>query len=71
LLRRIFGPKKDEMAGGWKRLHNEELHNLYASPIVRVIKSRRMRWAGHVAGVTEMKNAYRILVGKTEGKVGE
>jgi hypothetical protein len=50
VLRRIFGPKRDEVAGGWKKLHNEELHNLYSSPsIIRMIKSRRMRWAGHVA----------------------
>jgi hypothetical protein len=50
VLRRIFGPKREELAGGWRRLHNEELHNLYTSlNIIRVIKSRRMRWAGHVA----------------------
>jgi hypothetical protein len=50
VLRRIYGPKKEEVAGGWRRLHNEELHNLYTSPyIIRVIKSRKMRWAGHVA----------------------
>jgi hypothetical protein len=50
VLRRIFGPKKDEVTGGWRKLHNEELHGLYSSPsIVRVIKSRKMRWAGHVA----------------------
>jgi hypothetical protein len=68
LLRRIFGPKGDEGAGGWRRLHNEELHNLYASPIIRVIKSRRMRWAQHVACMGEMRNAYNILFGKPEGK---
>jgi hypothetical protein len=57
VLRRIFGPKRDEVAGGWIRLYNEELHNLYASPfIIKVIKSRRMRWAGHVARMGEMKN---------------
>jgi hypothetical protein len=65
VLRRIFGPKKEEVAGGWRRLHNEELHNLYASPnIIRVIKSR-MRWAGHVERLGEMRNLDPILVGKT------
>jgi hypothetical protein len=55
--------------GGWRKLHNEELHNLYSSPsIIRVIKSRRMRWAGHAARMGERRNAYRILVGKPEGK---
>jgi hypothetical protein len=55
--------------GGWRKLHNEELHNLYCSPsIIRIIKSRRMRWAGHVAGMGEKRNAYGILVGKQEGK---
>jgi hypothetical protein len=54
--------------GSWRRLHNEELHNLYASPTIRVIKSRRMRWAGHVAHMGEIRNAYNILVGKPEGK---
>jgi hypothetical protein len=64
---RIFGPK-DEVIGGWRKLHEEELHNVYCSPsIIRIIKSRRMRWAGHVARMGE-KNAYRILVGKQEGK---
>jgi hypothetical protein len=63
---RIFGPKRDEETGGSRKLHNEELQNLYWSPgIIRVIKSRRMRWAGHVARMGE-KNAYRILVGKPE-----
>jgi hypothetical protein len=57
VLRRIFGPKREEVAGGWRRLHNEELHNLYGSPnIIRVIKSRRMRWAGNVARMGEMRN---------------
>jgi hypothetical protein len=67
VLRRIFGPKKEEVAGGWRRLHNEELHNLYTSPnIIRVIKSRRVRWAGPVARMREMRNSYRILVRKPE-----
>jgi hypothetical protein len=69
VLRRIFGSKRDEVTGGWRKLHNEELHNLYSSPsIIRVTKSRRMRWAGHVAGMAEKLNAYRILVAKPEGK---
>jgi hypothetical protein len=69
VLRRIFGPKREEVAGGWKRLHNEELHNLYASPnIIMVMKSRRIRLAGHVAHMREMRNAYRILFKKLEGK---
>jgi hypothetical protein len=58
VLRRIFGPKTDEVTGGWRNLHNEELHNLYSSPsIIRMIKSRRMRWAGHVARMGEKRNA--------------
>jgi hypothetical protein len=65
VLRRIFGPMRDEVAGDWRKLHNEELHNWYSSPnIIRMIKSRRMRWAGHVARIGEK----RILVGKPEGK---
>jgi hypothetical protein len=69
VLRRICGPKRDEVIGGWRKLHNEELNNLYCSPsIIRIIKSRRMRWAGHVARMGEKRNAYRILVGKPEGK---
>jgi hypothetical protein len=65
---RIFGPKREEVAGGWRRLHNEELRNLYASPnIIREIKSRRIR-RGHVAHTEEMRNAYNILVGKPERK---
>jgi hypothetical protein len=67
VLSRIFVPKRDEVIG-WRKLHNEELHNLYSSPsTIRMTKSRRMRWAGHVARMGE-KNAYRILVGKPEGK---
>jgi hypothetical protein len=69
VLRRIFGPKWDEVTGEWRKLHNEELHDLYSSPsIIRIIKSRRMRWAGYVARMGEKRNAYRVLVGKTEGK---
>jgi hypothetical protein len=60
VLRRIFGLKRDEVAGEWRKLHNEELHDLYSSPsISRIIKARRMRWAGHVARIGERKNAYR------------
>jgi hypothetical protein len=66
VLRRIFGPKREEVAGGWGRLHNEELHNLYASPdIIMVIKSRKMRWAGHVACTGEKINAYTSFRQKT------
>ena len=69
VLRRIFVPRRDEVTGEWWRLHNEELNDLYSSPsIVRVIKSRRMRWAGHVASMGEERGAYRVLVGKPEGK---
>jgi hypothetical protein len=69
VLRRIFGPKRDEATGEWRRLHNEELNDLYSSPnIIRVIKSRRMRWAGHVARMGEKTVANRILVGKPEGR---
>jgi hypothetical protein len=69
VLRRIFGPKRNEVRGEWRKLHNEELRDLYSSPIIiRIIKSRRMRWAGHVARMGEKRNAYRLFVGKTEGK---
>jgi hypothetical protein len=69
MLRRIFGPRSDEVTGDWRKLHNDELHNLYSSPnIIRMMKSRRMRWAGHVARIEEPRNPYRILVGKQEGK---
>jgi hypothetical protein len=62
--KRIFGPKRDEVIGGWRKLHNEELHNLYGLPsIIRIIKSRSMRWAGHVGRMGVKRNAYRILVG--------
>ena len=67
VLRRIFASKRDEVAGEWRKLHNEELNNQYSSPnIVRVIKSRRMRWAGHVARMGEDRGVYRVLVGKPE-----
>jgi hypothetical protein len=69
VLRRIFGPKRDELTGLLKALHNEELRDLCSSPsIIRMITSRRMRWTGHVARIGEKSNAYRILVGKPEGK---
>jgi len=69
VLRRIFGPRRDGVTGEWRRLHNEELNDLYASPnIVRVIKSRRMRWAGNVARMGEERGVYRVLVGKPDGK---
>jgi hypothetical protein len=69
VLRRIFGPERDEVTGEWRRLHNEELNDLYSSSnIIRVIKSRRMRWAGHVARMGEGRGAYRILVGRPEGR---
>jgi hypothetical protein len=69
VLRRLFGPKRDGVMGGWRKLHYEELHNFYSSPsIIRIIKSRRMRWAGHVARMGEKRNVYRLLVGKPEGK---
>jgi transcription termination factor 2 len=63
VLRRIFGPKRDEVTGSWRKLHKEELPS-----IIRMIKSRRMRWAGHIARMGQKRNAYRILVGKPEGK---
>jgi len=69
VLRRIFGPRRDEVTGEWRRLHNKEINDLYSSPnIVRVIKSRRMRWAGHVARIGEERGVYRFLVGKPEGR---
>jgi hypothetical protein len=65
----MVGPKRDEVTGGWRKLHNEELHGLYLSPsIVRVIKARMMRWAGHVACMGEVRGAYNILVGRPEGR---
>jgi len=69
VFRRIFGPRRDEVTGEWRGLHKEELNDLYPSPnIVRVIKYRRMRWTGHVARMGEERGAYRVLVGKPEGK---
>ena len=69
VFRKIFEPNKDEVTREWRKLHNEELNDLYCSPnIVRVIKSRRMRWAGHVARIGERRGVYRVLVGKPEGK---
>jgi hypothetical protein len=69
VLRRIFGPKMEEVTGEWRKLHNEELNDLYSSPnIVRVIKSGRNRWVGHVARMGECIGVYRVLVGKPEGK---
>jgi hypothetical protein len=69
VLRRIFGPKRDGVTGEWRRLRNEELNDLYSSPnIICVIKSRRMRWAGHVASMGEGRGAYRVLVGRPEGR---
>jgi hypothetical protein len=69
VLRKILGLKRDEMTGEWRKLHNEELRDLYSSPsIIRIIKLRRMRWAGHVARMGEKRNAYRLLVGKPNGK---
>jgi hypothetical protein len=67
VLRRIFGPKRDEVTGDWRRLHNKELYALYSSPnIIRVMKSRRLRWAGYVERMGERRGAYRALVGKPE-----
>ena len=69
VLRRIFGTKRNEVTGEWRKLQNEKLNELYCSPnIVRVIKSRRMRWVGHVARMGEGRGLYRVLVGKPEGK---
>ena len=69
MLRRIFGPKRDEVTREWRTLHNEEFNDLYSSPnVVRVIKSRRMSWAGHVVHMGERRGIYRFVVGKPEGK---
>jgi hypothetical protein len=67
VLRRVFGPKRDEVTGEWRKLHNKELNDLYSLPnFVRVVKSRRMRWAGHVARTGEDRGVHRVLVGKSE-----
>jgi hypothetical protein len=69
VLRRIFGPKRDEVTGEWRKMHNEALHNLYSSPdIIRQVKSRRMRWAGHMALMGEERKVYKVLAGRPEGK---
>jgi hypothetical protein len=69
VLRRVFGPKRDEVTGEWRKLHNEELEDLYSLPnIVRMVKPRRMRWAGHMARMGERKGVYGVLVGRPEGK---
>jgi hypothetical protein len=69
VLRRIVGTVRDEVMEGWRKLHNEELHNLYSSSnIIRMIKSRRIRWTGHIACIAERRNAYRILMERPEGK---
>jgi hypothetical protein len=69
VLRRIFGPKRDEVKGEWRKLHSEELHNLYSYPdIIRQVMSRQIRWAGHVARMGEERKVYKVLVGKPEGK---
>jgi hypothetical protein len=69
VLRRLFGSKRDEIKGEWRKLHSGELHNLYSSPdIISQMKLRRMRWAGHVARMGEDRRVYKVLVGKTEGK---
>ena len=69
VLRKIFGAKRDEITGEWRKLHNAALHALYSSPnIIRNLKSRRLRWAGHVARMAQSRNAYRVLVGKPESK---
>jgi len=69
VLRRVFGSKREQVTGEWRKLHNEELRDLYSLPnIVRVVKSRKMRWAGHVARMVEGRGVHRVLVGKPEGK---
>ena len=69
VLRRVFGPKRDEVTGEWRKLHNKELRDFYSLPnIVRVVKSRRMRWAGHMARMGEGRGVHRVLVGNPEGK---
>jgi hypothetical protein len=69
VLRRIFRPRRDEVTGEWRKLHNEEIHDLYSSPsIIRIMKSKRMRWTGHAARMGKKRNTYRMLVGKPEGR---
>jgi len=69
VLRKVYGPKRDEVTGKWRKLHNEELNDLYSLPnIARVVKLRRMRWAGHVARMGEERGVHRLLVGNPEGK---
>jgi hypothetical protein len=69
VLGKILGPRRDEVMGRWRKLHNKDLHDLYSTPsIIRIIKSRRMRWVGHVAGMGEVRKVYRFLVGKPEEK---
>jgi hypothetical protein len=69
VMRRVFGPRREEVTGEWRKLHNEELNDLYSLPnIVRVVKARRMKWAGHVARMAEERGVHRVLVGKPEGK---
>jgi hypothetical protein len=68
MLRRILGSKRKEMVGGWRKLDNEEIHNLYALPNIRIIMSRRTRWAKHVAPIGDIRNSYKIFVGKPKGK---
>jgi hypothetical protein len=69
VLRRIFGPERDEVTREWRKLNNEELHDVYSSPsIIRIMKARRIRWVGHVARMGQKRNAYRLLVGKPEGR---
>jgi hypothetical protein len=69
VLRRVFGPKREEVTEEWRKLHNEELNDMYSLPnIVRVVKSRRMRWVGHVARMGEGRGVHRVLVGKPEGR---
>jgi hypothetical protein len=68
VLRRIIGPKRDRVMGGWRKLRIQELHDLYSLSVVRIIMSKRMRWAGHVARMGEKRNVYTLLVGKAEGK---
>jgi hypothetical protein len=69
VLRKVFGPKRDEVTGKWRKLHNKELNDLYSSPnIMRVVKSRRLRWTGHVERMGKDRDVYRVLVGKPEGR---